>query len=88
MRQIVQMKDQTVLKCHSALCNIPHKSTCSSETSVTVDRYLSLLQREGHDLHHVQNSGEVGHSVVAPAEVVEIYWNSKMFEVSLSDSAD
>lgn len=48
------------------------KFTCSSKTSVAVDRYLSLLQCEGHDLHHVQNSGEVGYSIVIPTKIVEI----------------
>lgn len=47
-------------------------STCSAETSVTVDRDLPLLQGEGHDLHHVQHRRQVGHPVVAPAEIVEI----------------
>lgn len=57
---------------YNILYTVPYKSTCSAETSVTVDCYLSLLQCEGHDLHHVQNSGEVGHSIVIPAIIVEI----------------
>ena len=45
---------------------------------MTVDGYLSLLQCEGHDLHHVQNSGEVGHSIVTPSKIIEINWNDKI----------
>lgn len=48
------------------------KLTCSAEASVTVNCYLPLLHCEGHDLHHVQHSGEVGHSIVTPAKIVEI----------------
>lgn len=72
MCQIVEMKDQTVPKSQNTLYNISYKSTCSAETGVTVDCYLSFLQCEGHDLHHIQQSGEVGHSIVTPAKIVEI----------------
>ena len=49
-------------------------STCSSETSVAVDRYFPLLHREHHDFHHVKYVCVVGHTIVFPAKIVEIYW--------------
>lgn len=55
----------------SLLYTFPQKSTCSAEASVTVDRYFSLLQCKSHHLHHVQHCGEVGHSVVTPAVIIE-----------------
>lgn len=39
---------------------------------MTVDRYFSLLQRKGHDLHHVQHSAEAGHAIVTPTKIIEI----------------
>lgn len=67
------MKDQGFFpKKEKTLCNIPYKCTCPSETSVAVDGYLPLLQCEGHDLHHVQDSGKVGHSVVTPTKIVKV----------------
>lgn len=46
--------------------------TCSPQAGVAVNSHLPLLQCERHHLHNVQNSGEVGHSIVAPAKIVEI----------------
>lgn len=46
--------------------------TCSSQASVAVNSHLPLLHGKRHHLDNVQNGREVGHSVVAPAEIVEI----------------
>lgn len=70
--QNVQLKDQT----------LPYKSTCSAETSMTMDCYLPLLQRKGHDLQYVQHSGKTAHSIVIPAKVVKINCNCKMLLVA------
>lgn len=39
---------------------------------MTVNGYFSLLEREGHDLHHVQHRAEVSHAVVTHPKVVEV----------------
>lgn len=48
--------------------------TCSSQASVAVNSHLPLLHGKRHHLDNVQNGSQVGHSVVAPAEIVEIDW--------------